>query len=246
MQDFVQKGRMMRDRPIGPIVENWAPPQAPGPMTLAGRYCTLEPLEAEKHAALLFRAFEGQDYLYDYLPAGPFHSAAQYHRWVKEVTSDQSSLFFVVFDHSKDAYLGVLSFLRIAPQAGSIEVGNINFSEAMQKSPASTEAIYMTMKWAFEAGYRRFEWKCNALNAPSRRAAQRLGFSYEGVFRQALVVKGRNRDTAWFAIIDREWPALKEAYRVWLDPSNFDSAGKQRERLGDLTSLVRAASDPTL
>lgn len=236
----------MTNRPIGPLVPNWTPPSAPNPMTLTGQYCRLEPLEAERHAALLFDAFEGQDYLYDYMPAGPFHSAAQYHRWVKEVTSDDASLFFAVYDIRKDAYLGVLSFLRIAPEAGSIEVGNINFSEAMQRSPASTEAIYLIMKWAFEAGYRRFEWKCNALNGPSRRAAQRLGFSFEGIFRQALVVKGRNRDTAWFAIIDAEWPALKEAYRVWLDPMNFDHNGQQRERLGDLTSLVRAASDPSL
>ncbi|MGH1579220.1 GNAT family N-acetyltransferase [Planktotalea sp.] len=236
----------MTDRPIGPIVPNWSPPAAPSPMTLEGLYCRLEPLEAEKHAALLFNAFEGQDAAYDYLPAGPFHSAAQYHRWVKEVTSDAGSLFFAVFDLQKQAYLGVLSYLRIAPAAGSIEVGNINFSNGMQRSRTSTEAIYLVMKWAFEAGYRRFEWKCNALNAPSRRAAQRLGFSYEGIFRQALVVKGRNRDTAWFAMIDAEWPALKEAYRVWLDPANFDANGQQRERLGDLTGLVRAASDPSL
>ncbi len=236
----------MNNRPIGPLVPDWTPPNAPEKVTLSGQYCRLEPLEAERHAALLFNAFEGQDHLYDYLPAGPFHSAAQYHRWVKEVTCDDTSLFFAVYDLRKETYLGVLSFLRITPEAGTIEVGNINFSEAMQRSPTSTEAIYLTMKWAFEAGYRRFEWKCNALNGPSRRAAQRLGFSFEGIFRQALVVKGRNRDTAWFAIIDAEWPALKEAYRVWLDPMNFDHNGQQRERLGDLTSLVRAASDPSL
>ncbi|MEP5154145.1 GNAT family protein [Planktotalea sp.] len=236
----------MNDRPIGPRVPDWTPPPAPQAMALEGRYCRLEPLNAEKHAALLFNAFEGQDAHYDYLPAGPFHSAAQYHRWVKEVTADPSNLFFVVYDLSQQAYLGVLSYLRIAPAAGSIEVGNINFSPAMQRSPVSTEAIYLTMQWAFDAGYRRFEWKCNALNTPSRRAAQRLGFSYEGVFRQAMVVKGRNRDTAWFAMIDQEWPALKEAYRVWLDPNNFDQDGRQHERLGDLTGLVRVSSDPTL
>lgn len=236
----------MTDRPLGPLVPNWTPPPAPVAMMLEGRFCRLEPLSAEKHAALLFDAFEGQDHLYDYLPAGPFHSAAQYHRWVKEVTADESNLFFVVFDLQKNAYLGVLSYLRIAPEAGSIEVGNINFSQTMQRSPVSTEAIYLLMQWAFDAGYRRFEWKCNALNSPSRRAAQRLGFSFEGIFRQALVVKGRNRDTAWFAMIDSEWPALKEAYRVWLDPQNFDAAGRQRESLGDLTGLVRAASDPSL
>jgi RimJ/RimL family protein N-acetyltransferase len=236
----------MTDRPLGPVVSNWTPPHAPKPMILEGRTCRLEPLSAEKHAALLFNAFEGQDHLYDYMYAGPFHSAAQYHRWVKEMTSDPGNLFFAIYDTTKHAYLGVLSYLRIAPEAGSIEVGNINFSQGMQRSPVSTEAIYLTIKWAFEAGYRRFEWKCNALNAPSRRAAQRLGFSYEGVFRQAAVVKGRNRDTAWFAMIDAEWPSLKEAYRVWLDPANFDAQGKQRERLGDLTGLVRVASDPSL
>jgi len=236
----------MTVRPVGALVSDWTAPDAPTPMTLEGRYCRLEPLSAEKHAALLFNAFVDQDELYDYLPAGPFHSAAQYHRWVREVTADESSLFFAVYDVRQEAYLGVLSYLRISPAAGSIEVGNINFSKAMQRSPVSTEAIYLTIKWAFDAGYRRFEWKCNALNKPSRQAAQRLGFSYEGVFRQALVVKGRNRDTAWFAMIDKEWPALKEAYRVWLDPANFDADGKQRERLGDLTGLVRFAGDPTL
>ncbi len=236
----------MTDRPVGAPVPNWTAPAAPEPMVLNGRYCRLEPLDAEQHAALLFNAFVDQDELYDYLPAGPFHSAAQYHRWVREVTSDANTLFLVVYDLRQEAYLGVLSYLRIAPEAGSIEVGNINFSKAMQRSPVSTEAIYLTMQWAFEAGYRRFEWKCNALNKPSRQAAQRLGFSYEGIFRQALVVKGRNRDTAWFAMIDKEWPALKEAYRVWLDPANFDARGHQRERLGDLTGLVRAAGDPSL
>ena len=157
---------------LGTRVANWIPPTAPKPMILNGKYCRLEPLNAEKHAALLFNAFAEQDYLYDYLPAGPFHSAAQYHRWVKEVTSDQANLFFVVHDLRQNAYLGVLSYLRIAPVAGSIEVGNINFSHAMQRSPVSTEAVYLLMKWAFEVGYRRFEWKCNALNRPSRRAAQ--------------------------------------------------------------------------
>lgn len=236
----------MNDRPVGFPVSNWTPPAAPSPVVLEGRYCRLEPLVAEKHAAHLFAAFEKQDHLYDYLPAGPFHSAAQYHRWVNEVTSGQDSLFFAVYDLHKNAYLGVLSYLRITPSAGSIEVGNINFSAGMQRSPVSTEAIYLRIKWAFEAGYRRFEWKCNALNTPSRQAAQRLGFSYEGIFRQAMVVKERNRDTAWFAMIDAEWPTLKEAYRVWLDPRNFDAQGQQRERLGDLTGLVRVANDPSL
>ena len=141
---------------------------------------------------------------------------------------------------------GVASYLRIAPNQGSIEVGNIALAHHFQKTTAATEAMYLMMKWAFEAGYRRYEWKCNALNIPSRRAAQRLGLSYEGVFRQALVVKGCNRDTAWFAAIDKDWPALKEAFEAWLAPQNFTSEGNQKERLGDLTALVRVASDPAL
>ena len=141
---------------------------------------------------------------------------------------------------------GVASFLRIGPAAGSIEVGHICLSREVQKGPVATEAMFLMMKWAFEAGYRRYEWKCNALNLASRRAAQRLGFSFEGVFRQHMVVKGRNRDTAWFSVIDSEWPALSEAYRAWLAPSNFDGNGHQRERLSDLTRLVRAGDDPAL
>ena len=203
-------------------------------------------MDAERHAALLFRAYEGHDSLWDYLPYGPFSSASQYHRWVRETVADQEHLFFAVFDLETDTCGGVLSFLRIAPAAGSIEVGNINFSPALQRTRAATEALFLTMQWAFEAGYRRFEWKCNALNTPSRAAGQRLGLSFEGVFRQAMVVKGRNRDTAWFAAIDAEWPALKEAFGVWLNPANFDAEGLQIERLSDLTSLVRVASDPTL
>jgi hypothetical protein len=129
---------------------------------------------------------------------------------------------------------------------GSIEVGHINYAPALQRTRAATEAMYLMMRWAFEAGYRRYEWKCNALNLGSRRAAERLGLSYEGVFRQAAVVKGRNRDTAWFAAIDSEWPALREAFEAWLAPTNFDAEGRQRERLGDLTRLVRVSSDPAL
>ena len=206
----------------------------------------LEPLNAEKHAALLFRAYEGEDHVWDYLPYGPFSSSAQYHRWVHSVTDKSDPVFFAVRNLATGHFDGVLSLLRIDPAAGSIEVGHINFSPALQRTPVATEALFLTMQWAFEAGYRRFEWKCDALNVPSRRAGQRLGLSYEGTFRQATVYKGRNRDTAWFAAIDKEWPALKEAFRVWLDPSNFNEEGHQIERLSDLTALVRVTSDPTL
>lgn len=233
-------------RPLGPPVENWTPPPAPAGEVLEGRYARLEPLSADTHAALLFRAYAGQDQLWDYMAYGPFSSAAQYHRWVRDITADTGHLFYAIRNLDTGGWGGVASFLRIAPAAGSIEVGHICLSPALQRSRAATEAMALMMGWAFDAGYRRYEWKCDALNRPSRAAAQRLGLSFEGVFRQHMVVKGRNRDTAWFAVTDKEWPALNEAFRVWLDPGNFDPEGRQIERLGDLTALVRVSSDPTL
>jgi RimJ/RimL family protein N-acetyltransferase len=213
---------------------------------MEGRYVELAPLRAEDHAAELFKANIASDTIWEYLPYGPFASASSYHRWVREVSAGNDPFFYAIRNRDAGQWQGVASYLRIAPEAGSIEVGHINFSPALQHSRAATEAMFLMMKWAFEAGYRRYEWKCDALNLPSRRAAQRLGLSFEGIFRQAAVVKGRNRDTAWFAAIDTEWPALKEAFAAWLSPSNFDAAGRQKERLVDLTRLVRAASDPAL
>lgn len=234
------------DRPVGPLVENWQAPPLPQGDVLEGRYARLEALDADRHAALLYTAYDGHDWVWDYMGYGPFSSAAQYHRWVKETVADPAHLFYAVFDRETDQFGGVASFLRMAPNDGSIEVGHINFAPQLQQTRAATEAMALMMKWAFEAGYRRYEWKCNALNRPSRRAAQRLGFSYEGVFRQAMITKGRNRDTAWFSVIDAEWPALENAFALWLDPANFDAENRQIERLGDLTALVRAASDPSL
>lgn len=231
---------------LGQPLAGWVSPPIPDGAVLTGDYAQLVPLNAEEHAALLFRSYEGADHLWDYLYDGPFTSSAQYHRWVRDIVADQSHLFYAVRNLESGAFEGVASYLRIDPAAGSIEVGNINFSPALQRTSAATEAIFLMMQWAFENGYRRYEWKCNARNMPSRRAAQRFGFSFEGVFRQAAVVKGRNRDTAWFAMIDLEWPALKEAFQTWLAPSNFDARGQQIERLGDLTGLVRVASDPSL
>ena len=234
------------NRPLGQPVENWTEPPVPSGDILTGRYAHLEPLSADAHAALLYRAYAGHDAVWDYMPVGPFSSSAQFHRWVRDHADQPDPFFYAIKNKDSGQWEGVASFLRVKPGAGSIEVGYISLSPALQQTRAATEAMYLMMAWAFEAGYRRYEWKCNALNAASRRAAQRLGFSYEGVFRQAMVVKGRNRDTAWFAMIDAEWPALKEAYDVWLSPANFDSEGRQLERLGDLTALVRAASDPSL
>ncbi|MFT6024313.1 MAG: RimJ/RimL family protein N-acetyltransferase [Ascidiaceihabitans sp.] len=234
------------ERPVGNLVSDWTPPAAPFPEVIKGRYAQLELLEAEKHGALLFRAFEGHDHVWDYMPYGPFSSASQYYRWAREAQEMTDTIFYAIRNLETGAYEGVASFLRINPTAGSIEVGHINMSPALQNTRASSEAMYLMMAWAFDAGYRRYEWKCNALNLPSRRAAQRLGFSYEGVFRQAAIVKNRNRDTAWFAAIDLEWPALKEAFAAWLNPSNFSSDGRQIERLSDLTRLVRPHDDPSL
>ncbi len=242
----VMKPQTPSGAPIGAIVENWTPPSLPAWLTRTGRFAALERLDPDAHAALLYRAFAGADTLWDYMPDGPFSSAAQFHRWVRDIAAREEQVFYAIRNLQTGNWEGIASYLRIDPQAGSIEVGNISFSPTLQQTPAATEAIFLMMQWVFEAGYRRFEWKCNALNTPSRRAAQRFGFSFEGVFRQAVVVKGRNRDTAWFAVIDKEWPALKEAYAAWLAPANFDTAGQQRERLGDMTGLVRAASDPSL
>ncbi|MCB1365691.1 MAG: GNAT family N-acetyltransferase [Rhodobacteraceae bacterium] len=233
-------------RPLGARVGNWTPPPVPPAAAMEGRYARLEPMSADRHAALLYRAFAGHDAVWDYLPYGPFSSAAQYHRWMRDMEGQADPLFLAIQDLETGNWGGVASFLRIAPAAGSIEVGHINYAPALQRTRAATEAMALMMGWAFEAGYRRYEWKCDALNRPSRRAAQRLGLSYEGVFRQAAVVKGRNRDTAWFAAIDSEWPSLREAFGAWLAPSNFDARGGQIERLSDLTRLVRAADDPAL
>jgi RimJ/RimL family protein N-acetyltransferase len=230
----------------GVEVPGFVPPPRPDGATLTGRHVQLERLDADRHAADLHRAMSRDDAIWTYMSYGPFGSAARYHRWVKEVERRDDPLFYALRDLGSGHCGGVASYLRIAPEAGSIEVGHICLAPDLQGTRAATEAMYLMMAWAFGAGYRRYEWKCDALNLASRRAAQRLGFSYEGVFRQAAVVKGRNRDTAWFAGIDAEWPALRECFEAWLAPSNFDADGRQRERLSDLTRLVRAGSDPAL
>lgn len=231
---------------VGFDLPDWVAPRAPDVDVLDGRFVRLERLSCDRHGAALFQAYSGHDAVWTYLPVGPFHSSAQYQRWVRENETSTDPYFFAIQDKMSGKWAGVGSFLRITPNAGTIEVGFLTFSPQLQRTPAATEAMFLMMQWAFEAGYRRYEWKCDALNVPSRRAAQRLGFSYEGVFRQATVVKGRNRDTAWFAVIDREWPALKEAFHVWLSPENFRPDGSQVERLSDLTRLVRANDDPTV
>ncbi len=224
-------------QPIGLSLKGWVPPPSPARSPLEGRFCRLEPLDPERHAADLFAANaedkEGRSWTY--LPYGPFPSLSSYREWLDKLCQGDDPLFFTIIDAARGRPGGVASFLRVTPASGSIEVGHIHYSPRLQRSPSATEAMYLLMKHAFELGYRRYEWKCDALNAASCAAAQRLGLSFEGVFRQATVYKGRNRDTAWYAAIDIEWPALRDAFQAWLDPSNFDAAGRQRARLTDLT-----------
>ena len=227
-------------------LSKYVPPARPEFQQRQGRYARLERLRAHLHADELFRAYDGAEELWQFLPYGPFISAAAYHRFLRGFEAGEDPVFYAIRDMARGQVMGVASYLRIAPEKESIELGHICLGPALQKSPAATEAFFMMMSWAFEAGYRRFEWKCDARNIPSRRAAQRLGLSYEGVFRQDNIVKGKNRDTAWFAAIDAEYPALKEAFTAWLLPQNFDATGRQIERLSDLTGLMRVARDPAL
>ena len=235
---------MTEKRNVGPEVPGWQPVEAPAAVPLEGAYVRLEPLDPDSHATDLHRAFAGHDWLWDYLPYGPFTSAGAYHRWAREKAGGTDPLFLVLRAKETGHCGGIASFLRINPEMGSIEIGHICIAPELQRTATATEALFLMMDWAFRAGYRRCEWKCDTLNMGSRRAAQRLGFRYEGLFRQAAVVKGRNRDTAWFSIIDSEWPALADAYGIWLSPGNLESGGTQRERLSDLTRLAGRDADP--
>jgi len=199
---------------------------------MAGRYCRLEPID-ERFAPELYSAaaHDVDGGTWTYLPYGPHTSEDAYRRWLVSSCLGDDPLFFVLVDLATGRAVGQASYLNIKPAQGSIEVGHVYFSPLAQRTRVATEAMYLMMRRAFELGYRRYEWKCDALNAPSRAAAERFGFCYEGVFRQATVVKGRNRDTAWYAAIDGEWPMLAAAFEQWLAPENFDASGQQRRRL---------------
>ena len=223
----------------------WTPPPLPPRVEIQGRYARLEPLSEDHVPGLREAQAEDDGSMWTYLPTGPYAEEAGYRAWVNQNRILHDPLHFAV--RMEDGRLGgTLSLMRQTPAAGTIEVGWITYTPRIQRTRESTEGVYLTMKWAFEAGYRRFEWKCDAANMPSRRAAERYGLSFEGIFRQAAVVKGRNRDTAWYAAIDSEWPALRDAFETWLDPSNFDADGKQKQRLGDLTSPILVNRDPDL
>lgn len=228
------------DQPLGFALDNWKPPPRPPSDPMVGRFCRVEPLDPDRHAAQLYdaNALDAEGRIWTYLPYGPFETFDSYLGWMSDHYRGSDPLFHAIVDNATSKAVGVASYLRIAPASGSIEVGHINYSPLLQRTPAATEAMYLMMERAFELGYRRYEWKCDALNAKSRAAAQRLGLSFEGVLRQATVYKGRNRDTAWYAAIDREWPDLEDAFSRWLDATNFDEHSKQRIRLADLTASV--------
>jgi RimJ/RimL family protein N-acetyltransferase len=227
-------------QPIGFALDGWKPPPHPPHDPMVRSYCRVEPLDPDRHAADLYDAdaLDTDGSIWTYLPYGPFETFENYLDWINASCRGSDPLFHAIVENARDRAVGVASYLRINPTIGTIEVGHINYSPLLQRTPAATEAMYHMMKRAFELGYRRYEWKCDALNAKSRAAARRLGLSFEGVFRQAAVYKGRNRDTAWYAAIDREWPALEAAFLRWLDPLNFDERGRQRVRLADLTAPI--------
>ena len=222
---------------------HWQPPERPSRIVLDGRYCRVEPLHAARHAAELFaaNALDADGAGWTYLTSGPFADFAEYQAWVEKVSVSDDPLFHALIDLRTQKAVGVAAYMRIDPAHGVVEIGSLRFSPLMQRTPVATEAMYLMMRHAFELGYRRYEWKCDSLNAPSRAAAQRFGFSYEGLFRQAMVNKKRNRDTAWFSIIDSDWPALNEAFTRWLAPENFDAEGKQRMALSALTGPLLKA-----
>ncbi len=227
-------------RPIGPEVLT-RPAARPEPVTLAGRFVTLEPLDARRHAAGLWAAIEPgrADAIWDYMPDGPFAAEAAFRDFVDRKAASADPMFWAIVDKASGRVPGYATLMRIEPAHRVIEVGNILMAPALQRTPGATETMYLMARLVFDLGYRRYEWKCNALNAPSRRAAARLGFTFEGVFRQHMIVKGRNRDTAWFSMLDTEWPAREAAFERWLAPGNFDAAGRQRLALSALNGSGR-------
>lgn len=221
---------------VGLPLPDWCEPPHPPKVALAGWGCLVEPLDVSRHAVSLWQAFSRDDgRMWTYLTSGPFADFAAFKIWLERVSQTADPQFYAIVDALSGEALGLAAYLRIAPQAGSLEVGWLHFSPALQGTRLATAAMVLMMQNAFALGYRRYEWKCNTLNEPSRRAALRLGFQFEGVFRQAVINKGRNRDTAWFSVLDGEWPALKAHFTAWLADDNFDAAGRQKMALSALT-----------
>jgi len=219
---------------IGFALEGWEACLSPTSSVMIGQYCRLEALDVEKHGQELFDAFcsSADKKNWTYLPYGPFETYDDFQSWLTVSSANSDPLFFTIINLKTGKSVGLASYLRIEPNTGAIEVGHIHYSPLLQKTPMATEAMFLMMKRVFEEfGYRRYEWKCDTLNQPSKSAALRLGFQFEGIFRQATLYKGRNRDTAWFSILDQEWPALKQALEKWLSHDNFDKNGIQKSKL---------------
>ena len=220
----------MTTQPVGAPVDA-TPARRPGPVTLAGRYGRLERLNAARHGQSFWQAARGHDSIWTYLPDGPLADFTAFSKWLDGCEKSQARYFYAVIDRDEHV-VGIMSLMEIRPEMRVIEVGYIVYSPALQRTPLATEAQYLLARYAFEElGYRRYEWKCDSLNAPSRRAAQRFGFIFEGIFRQHMIVKGRNRDTAWYSMLDSEWPRLRRNFERWLEPANFDAEGRQRSML---------------
>jgi len=236
----------MTDRPLGPEVADWTPAKHPCGVSLSGQYAELVPLNAEHDAAGLWAEMAPHPWIWDYLFERPPENSALFRARLERLQKQDDRPCLVIRKKGTTTPLGYACFWTNVPDMGSTEIGNVNLSPVLQNTPAATEAFYLMIDWAFANGYRRMEWKCNALNAPSRRAAQRLGFSYEGVFRNHTIVKGRSRDTAWFAITDKDWPALRAAFQTWLAVANFDAKGQQITPLAQLTAPTLHQSDPSI
>jgi RimJ/RimL family protein N-acetyltransferase len=234
-------------QPIGQPLPDWKPPPLPPRESVTGRFCRLEPLDPAAHSAQLFEAYSrGDGSSWTYLPVGPFEEFETFREWQARIAPSTDPHFYAIIDLATGRATGMCSYLGITPAAGSIEVGHLHFSDELRRTPATTEAMYLMMRWAFNAGYRRYEWKCDALNAGSRRAAERLGLAYEGTFRQATVYKGRTRDTAWYAAIDTDWPHIHAAFLAWLSPDNFDPEGTQKVRLPEFMRVGSSNYEPTV
>ena len=234
-------------QPVGPEVPDWSPRRRPPDTPLEGRACRVVRLDPAAHGTdlrdALARADAGANWTY--LGVGPFGTDEAFDGWLADAARGDDPLFHAIVDRAAGRAAGVASLMRIDPGNGVVEVGNIHLSTSLQRTVAATEAMYLLMRRVFdELGYRRYEWKCDALNAPSRRAAERLGFRFEGVFRRAVVYKGRSRDTAWFSVVDAEWPAVRDAFEAWLEPGNFDAGGRQRRPLREWMSMRGAERPP--
>lgn len=233
---------MPNERPLGERID-WTDARRPERVALRGAHILLRPVEAASDAQPLYAISHppaGDPAIWTYLPDGPYESPEHLHQALMWAQSAEDYVYFTLVDLPQKRPLGLASYLRIAPEHGTIEIGHIWFGAQLQRTTAATEAIYLLMRHAFDdLGYRRLEWKCNALNAASRRAAERFGFTFEGVFRQHQIVKARNRDTAWYAIIDSDWPRIRAGFQTWLDPANFDERSRQ---IRSLRETIAAAS----